>query len=570
MGIKHFFHWFKKQYPEHMHPLRQGEIMKFQVDNLLLDMNGIFHTAAQKIYEYGNFKPNPRFLRPRRPINKANAQKRLFAEVCQMVEQLVKIANPTSRLIMCVDGPAPAAKAVQQRSRRFRSAMESGPDTVFDSCSITPGTVFMDHLTKYIDWHIRRKINEDPEWRKIQIIFSNHNVEAEGEHKLINFVRKYGTKEESYCLYGMDADLLMLAMATHMPKFYVLREETYDPGVMFNCVDIGSIRNELIERMRWTNPKHHLNPEWVINDFIFMCFTVGNDFLPHLPSIEIIQQGIELMFDVYKETCATHGHLTHATAGGKIQFRPQAVGAFLDVLGQHEQINCELKLGVKESYSPDELMEACSKQLPDGTWEVDIDKYRRDYVTKHFPHMDEQTVCHQYLEGLQWVLSYYTRGVPSWKWYFPHLYAPPASLLAQHVDTFKFPTYTRTTPSTPFQQLLCVLPPKSANLLPKVLGDLLTDPDSPLRKYCPETFEIDITGVRRAWEGIAVLPMIDFDLFRDCYMKRISSIDQRDVKRNMLGKSFLYEYNPTFPPTTFGSYYGDIQNSYVRVKLIDI
>jgi 5'-3' exonuclease len=41
-----------------------------------------------------------------------------------------------------------------------------------------------------------------------------------------------------------------------------------------------------------------------------MCFTVGNDFLPHIPGIEILEGGIDFMIDVYKNTCSSYGHLT--------------------------------------------------------------------------------------------------------------------------------------------------------------------------------------------------------------------------------------------------------------------
>ena len=36
----------------------------------------------------------------------------------------------------------------------------------------------------------------------------------------------------------------------------------------------------------------------------------GNDFLPHVPSIEIIEDGIELMITTYKDVCSRKGHLT--------------------------------------------------------------------------------------------------------------------------------------------------------------------------------------------------------------------------------------------------------------------
>ena len=37
---------------------------------------------------------------------------------------------------------------------------------------------------------------------------------------------------------------------------------------------------------------------------------VGNDFLPHIPSIEIIEDGIELIFEIYNEICTSYGHIT--------------------------------------------------------------------------------------------------------------------------------------------------------------------------------------------------------------------------------------------------------------------
>lgn len=576
MGIKHFFYWFKNQFGKHMIKVGKGQDLpskNVNIDNLMIDMNGIFHNSAQKIYEYGNGKPNPRLLL-RRPKNYKkptglNAQIKLFQDVCQTVEDLFKIVRPKKRLILCVDGPAPISKQNQQRQRRFRSAKEAEKDAPFNSNVITPGTKFMDYLSKYIDWYIRKRINEDPAWRNVQVIFSNEKAPGEGEHKVLNFIRYYGTQEESYCIHGLDADLIMLSLGTHMPKFYILREDLYDRQNEFFCIDIGTIRGKLASELRWKEDKFKFDERTAVNDFIFLCFMVGNDFLPHIPSIEIIENGIELILEVYKEIGTVHGHITQ-TVDGRVQFLPEPLGVFLCVIGQHEKTNFENKLGSKQSFFPDPLLENSSIQLPNGKWEINIDKYKEDYHNASFPAgTDEEKLCHEYFEGMQWVLSYYTRGVPNWKWHFKYHYAPPASVLALHAKTFKFPRYGRTIPSTPFQQLLCVLPPKSAYLIPEPLCQLLTDENSLLKEYCPEDFDIDISGKRKEWEGIVILPMVDFKLVRECYLKILDKVDKQDLKRNVMVRSVAYEYIPTLTGF-FHSYYGNIERCCVRTVMIDL
>lgn len=573
MGIKHFFMWFKNHYSEHMRCMRKGDTLPnvgVEIDNLMIDMNGVFHNSAQKIYQYGNFKPPPRLLRkPRKGPRGLKAQIAVFADVCKTVEHLFMISKPRKRLILCVDGPAPISKQNQQRQRRFRSAMEATKETSFDSNSITPGTKFMDYLSKYIDWYIRKRISESPEWQNIQVIFSNEKAPGEGEHKIINYIRYYGEQDEVYCINGLDADLIMLALGTHMPNFYILREDLYDKSNEYFCIDIGATRDALATRLEWKSSTHQYNRRSAIDDFIFMIFMVGNDFLPHIPSVEIIEDGIELLLEVYKEVCSSYGHLTKIITGGRVQFVPESMRVFLATIGHHEKENLQRKLQSRRSYFEDTLLDSCATQNK-NSWVVDIEKYKREYVSSHFNEEESiEKICHQYFEGMQWVLSYYTRGVPNWKWHFSHHYAPPASVLAEHMNSFKFTRYGRTIPSTPFQQLMSVLPPQSANLIPPPLCNYLTDKKSPLKKHCPTELVIDLAGKRREWEGIVLLPMVDFEVVRDCYFKSLPDVDPRESRRNVRGRTFLYEYNPKFS-RIFKCYYGNIQSCKVSITHIDL
>lgn len=575
MGIKYFFTWFKDHFAKDMLKLRRGQ--KFNdihvsVDNLMIDMNGVFHNSTQKIYEYGNCKPPPRMLHSRQPRRQGGFQLQLkvFEDVCRTIEQIFSLVEPLKRLILCVDGPAPQSKQNQQRQRRFRAAAEKDDNEFasFDSNCLTPGTKFMDYLTKYIDWYIRKRISEDSRWQNIEIILSNEKASGEGEHKIINYIRYYGVPTDSYCIHGLDADLIMLAMGTHVPNFYILREDLYDRSNEFFCIRIGNVRGTLAELMRWECEGHVFDPETAINDFIFICFMVGNDFLPHVPSLEIIERGIEIMIDVYKQVGNTGGHMTE-NVSCNIRYIPDTLAMFLNIISGYEKSILEDKLSRKKSFFPDPLLENCSVQNKDR-YELDIDKYRNDYCIASFPEdVSIEQICHEYLEGLQWVLSYYTRGVPNWKWQFPYHYAPPASVLVDHIRTFTFPNYGRTIPATPFQQLLSVLPPKSSQLIPHPLNLLLTSEDSPLRGICPDNFEVDLAGKRKEWEGIVLLPMVDFPVVNEAYLGKINEVDQRDNKRNVSGRSFVYVYTPN-SNSVFKSYYGDIQECKVKTTMIDL
>jgi 5'-3' exoribonuclease 2 len=124
----------------------------------------------------------------------------------------------------------------------------------------------------------------------------------------------------THVVCGLDADLIMLALASHEPNFYILREKFYykkktAPGHFvapfhkttpalqsFEFVSIGDLRYLLEEEFRVL--KHSLSfgfdIERVLDDFVFLCFFVGNDFLPHLPCMTIYEGAIDRLIRLYK------------------------------------------------------------------------------------------------------------------------------------------------------------------------------------------------------------------------------------------------------------------------------
>ncbi|KAG1859437.1 XRN 5'-3' exonuclease N-terminus-domain-containing protein, partial [Suillus tomentosus] len=74
-------------------------------------------------------------------------------------------------------------------------------------------------------YFVNKKITKDAKWRGVRVVLFGHKVSGEGEHKIMECIRLSRAQPDYnsnvwHCLYGLDADLIMLKVHACMLVFY--------------------------------------------------------------------------------------------------------------------------------------------------------------------------------------------------------------------------------------------------------------------------------------------------------------------------------------------------------------
>eukprot|EP00127_Corallochytrium_limacisporum_P006960 Clim_evm14s239 gene=Clim_evmTU14s239 len=617
MGVPKFFRWISERYPGIAQQVVDGEIPEF--DNLYLDMNNIIHPCSHP----NDDDPNQTFT-----------EEDIFVNIFRYVDALFQIIKPKKLLFMAVDGCAPRAKMNQQRSRRFRSAREAresrekaqaeGKQIVerFDGNSITPGTEFMVRLSAALRAFVTTKLNSDRQWREVQVIFSGHETPGEGEHKVMDYIRMVRMQPEydpytRHCLYGLDADLFLLSLASHEPYFSLLREEIVSRGQpkrtanaeeqSFFLLHIHAVREylELDFRDLLSGLEFPCTFEQVLGDWVFMVCLVGNDFIPHLPHLHINEGAFQYLVKTYKSVLPQMGGPMNENGTLNLRrlemffkaFAPFDYEVFEEKRGIGSKRRIEMSTGRFDNFgSPmglgdnedsefdedDDEEEAIYSAIDEDLLNImannkDFTDYRESYYREKFGvvKVTDQflaQVTRDYVRTLEWIVAYYFRGVQSWGYFYPHHFSP-------FVTDFKNLTcidksFEEGSAFLPFQQLLAVLPAASRYLLPPAYQGLMTESTSPIIDYYPAEFATDKNGKKQDWEAVVLIPFINSDRLLSAMMPYNESLNEQEQKRNRHLPSMIYRYEPQAKPTLFMSpipqVLGNIQNCKVATEEIHI
>ena len=124
-------------------------------------------------------------------------------------------------------------------------------------------------------------------------------------------------KEEDIIIYGLDADLIMLSLVSNKKHIYLLREavefgKRVEESFLFLNIDYlkKSIFMDLKDKISEYDSTYLFKTDEesiLINDYIFLCFIIGNDFLPHFSSYNLRNNGLDKILKEYISIYINYG-----------------------------------------------------------------------------------------------------------------------------------------------------------------------------------------------------------------------------------------------------------------------
>jgi 5'-3' exonuclease len=344
MGIPYYFMSLIKSHSGIIRTIKDP----LKVDILCIDFNCLIH----------------KYLKAQDPIESVIEGLKLIMEnICNAQE-----------IIIAFDGLVPYGKIVQQRYRRMH--LKDSVDE-FDRNQISPDTPYM------------KKLENELQNRFPNIKISPTQKSGEGEHKIFRELRKLKDLK-SICIYGLDADLILLSLYHHnlaSENMFLLREsiEMHSEGEfsILNC--------KLLSTILPLDIKQYLV-------LCILCF--GNDFMPNLALFSLRDGGYERALHIYTKI----GKPDLLTEDGRHEFLKEASKYEIEFLQTKLRKN-SFERSIIHS-NPILISKKYYLHNLDGVKNID-------------------NVVIAYWKIFHWTLDYFMNNKPlNWSWSYPYSDAP--------------------------------------------------------------------------------------------------------------------------------------------------
>lgn len=515
MGIPSYFHKITNHYKNIISPHSQ------KCNRLFLDFNGIIHNIFQNIRK--TVDPT---------ISKASFEILLNEKVIEYTEYIINYVNPKDLVYICIDGVAPLSKIQQQRKRRYISAWmktqckEDGYQ--WDSNAISPGTEFMKKLNIDLRTYMKHKHST------YEMILSDSSSNGEGEHKIFDYIFYHETTKNIDVIYGLDADLIMLSIICNKSRKFLLREpqhyhknaNTDVPFLWFN-----------VERCK-DNILHFYENTIDICSYVFLCFMIGNDFLPNLSYLTIHNEGITKILKTYQQVIQNYNNpIIFLNKNDKYEINFITLTFLIEALSKHEDV--EMRELHKQYYDKSMIFKSNKIKLENygishknnNTKNLFTNSnWRFDYYIHLFDmNIYNDTVinksCTSYVDGLIWITDYYFNKTSKSMWFYQFNYSPTLLDIYNYLEVnkehlYKHSNYESMTINSDLQ-LLMILPSLSKDTLPVELQPLMNK-NSPIGYFYPSTFKIQSFLKTKLHECFPILPDFNIDELNLAYLNIIS------------------------------------------------
>lgn len=511
MGIPSYFSQVIKNYPRIVSKL--GLHKKTNPShNLYMDCNSIIYDVVNS---FGDQKP-------------ANIEATIIDRVILKIDEYIHQIQPSNTVIIAFDGVAPFAKMNQQKTRRYKSAFANNRKTDdWSTSNITPGTNFMQILSDRIGGHFLYSENK---YKVKRMIVSGSNENGEGEHKIFKHIRDNPSVDQNIMIYGLDSDLIMLTIF-HRHLFangFVFREA---PEFMKSSIDvdatssepyvldIGMLGDSIVKEMNCKDTDRRR-----MYDYVFMCFLLGNDFLPHFPGLNIRTHGISTLMDTYADIIGKYPD-RFFIKDGVIQWRN--FSRFIKEIAKNEHQFILNEYSIRDKHDKrkwktetDEDREYATLNIPiiyrgEEKYICPTEKMWEERYYKVLVHQDRsqesvKSICNNYLEGLEWVFKYYSGDCPDWKWCYNYHYPPLFVDLQHYIPDFDTTFIKQSRPGfSSTVQLAYVLPYAQFDLLPKKTRNYLTTKH---RDLYTDDAKLQWAFCRYFWESHVCFKPVSIDL----------------------------------------------------------